>query len=46
MKWYRDNRIIGSILIVIAAVIVFFVYKFITIGRIMGDKAKTEIKTK
>lgn len=45
MKWYRDNRIIGGILIVVAAVIVFFVYKFINIGKIMGDKAKTE-KTK
>ena len=46
MKWYRDNRIIGSILIVIAAVIVFFVYKFVTIGKVMGDKAKIGIKTK
>ena len=46
MKWYRDNRVMGSILIVFAMLIIFFAYKIITIGRVMGDKNKTVIKAK
>jgi len=47
MKWYRDNRIIGTILVLIFVIIVFIGYKAITgIGPLMGTEIKKEKNTK
>jgi len=47
MKWYRDNRITGSLLIVIFVLIVVVGYKLIKgIGPLMGTETKTEKHSK
>jgi hypothetical protein len=47
MRWYRDNRIMGNLLIAMALIIIFFVYKIIKkVGPAMGDEVKTEKQAK
>ena len=47
MKWYRDNRIIGSIVVLIFVIIAFLGYKVITgIGPLMGTEIKKEKNSK
>lgn len=47
MRWYRDNRIIGTVLILIFVLIVFFGYKIIKgVGPLMGTEVKKEKNSK
>jgi len=47
MRWYRDNRIIGGVLILLFVSIVFLGYKIIkTIGPLMGTEVKKEKNSK
>jgi hypothetical protein len=45
MKWYRDNRIIGSIVIIIFIGFILFGYRVgKNIGPMMGKELRTENK--
>jgi hypothetical protein len=47
LKWYRDNRIVGTLVVLIFVITVFLGYKAMKgIGPLMGTEVKKEKNSK